>query len=66
MQGGTGAGHLPPMDINELTDLTCDACGEAVDVLGASFEPVVPTLCEPCLGQLAEDESRRAELPVAA
>jgi hypothetical protein len=53
------------MFINDLTDLDCEACGEAVDVLAASFQPVLPMLCEPCRGQLVEDEADQA-LPVAA
>ncbi len=44
------------MFINDLTDLDCEACGEAVDVVAAGFEPVVPLLCERCLAQLVDDE----------
>ena len=53
------------MDINELTDLGCEGCGELVDVTTDAAEPVLPLLCGPCLRQLIEDEADRA-LPVAA
>ena len=53
------------MDINELSDLTCEACGETVDVTADGFEPVLPLLCERCLAQLVADEAEPA-LPVAA
>jgi hypothetical protein len=53
------------MEINELTDLDCEACGDVVDVLAADFEPVQPLLCGPCLAQLAENEAVQG-LPVAA
>lgn len=53
------------MFINDLTDLDCEACGEAVDVLAVDFEPLTPLLCGRCHTQLVEDESRQ-ELLVAA
>ena len=53
------------MQINELTDLDCEACGDAVDPAADDFEPVQPLLCERCLAQLVEDEADTA-LPVAA
>ncbi|MET1232805.1 MAG: hypothetical protein ABWY52_08155 [Candidatus Limnocylindrales bacterium] len=54
------------MFINDLTDLDCEACGEAVDVVTADFEPVVPLLCERCLAQLVNDEDVHRDLPAAA
>ena len=53
------------MQINELTDLDCEACGQAVEVTDDGFEPVLPLLCERCLTQLIEDEADRV-LPAAA
>ena len=53
------------MDINELTDLRCEGCGELVDVTADAVEPVLPLVCEPCLRQLANDAADRT-LPVAA
>lgn len=63
--GGTRAGHDAPMLINELTDLDCEACGEAVDVLAADFEPIEPLLCDRCLTQLKADDAEE-RLPIAA
>ena len=54
------------MQINELTDLDCAACGEAVDLAADGFQPVLPLLCERCLTQLVEDEAERLELIPAA
>jgi len=54
------------MQINELTDLDCAACGEAVDVLADDFQANVPLLCAPCLAQLVDDEGERRELIPAA
>ena len=53
------------MQINELTDLGCEACSEAVDLTADGFEPVLPLLCDRCLRQLVEHEAER-ELAVAA
>lgn len=54
------------MNVNELTDLDCAACGEAADVLADAFEPVLPLLCGRCLAQLIEDAAEPQGLPVAA
>jgi hypothetical protein len=53
------------MQINELTDLGCEACGDSVDPTADSFEPVLPLLCGRCRAQLVEEEADRM-LPVAA
>lgn len=50
---------------NELIDLDCEACGEAVDLTADGIEPVLPLLCARCLTQLVEDESEQS-LPIAA
>lgn len=57
---------IGPMDVNELTNLECAACGEAVDVLAEAFEPVLPLLCGRCLVQLIEDAAEPQDLPAAA
>ena len=53
------------MKINELTDLDCEACGEAVDLASEPIEPILPLLCERCLSQLVEDEADAALLIAA-
>ena len=53
------------MQINELTDLGCEACGDTVDPTAQGVEPVLPLLCDRCLAQLVEDEAEHA-LPIAA
>jgi hypothetical protein len=54
------------MFINDLTDLDCEACGEAVDVQAEEFEPILPLLCAECLAQLVQDGRQLRDLPVAA
>jgi hypothetical protein len=53
------------MDVNQLTDLDCEACGEAVDLAADGFEPVLPLLCERCLAQLVEGEAAQSLLIAA-
>jgi hypothetical protein len=53
------------MLINELTDLHCEACGDAVDVRDATFEPIQPLLCPDCQALILMDEAD-PEVAVAA
>jgi hypothetical protein len=45
------------MQINLLTDLDCEACGEGVNVLADDAEPILPLLCGACLAVLLEDDA---------
>ena len=53
------------MLINELSDLTCEACGDEVDVLDPAFAPLTPLLCHDCHELICLEESE-VEMAAAA